>query len=203
MDRADPVVFASVDLSNCDREPIRIPGSIQPHGETSVRWAGDPAKPVIVEENGSRLTPRGSFAEWRGLKRMHSVPWSEVNLEAADALRVNLLENALQTADRASRDRETTALRHRIQAMAQTHILLAEGKWVGTSLRRLIEEDVAPAGLAQRGRMMLSGEDLFLSPLEALALSMVLHELLTNALRHGALCTEQGLRLPLGDALLR
>ncbi len=201
--------------------------------ETTVRWAGDPSKPVVVGAHGARLTPRGSFAEWRGLKRMHSVPWSEVDLEAADALRVNLLENALQAADRALHDREkayqrqslllseldhrvrkalgkieamaieagttsmslpsfATALRHRIQAMTQTHVLLAEGKWVGTSLRKLIEEDVAPATLGQRDRITLCGEDLFLSPLEALALSMVFHELLTNALKDGALSGEQG-----------
>jgi light-regulated signal transduction histidine kinase (bacteriophytochrome) len=201
--------------------------------ETTVRWAGDPSKPVIVGDHGSRLTPRASFAEWRELKRMHSVPWSEVEVEAADALRINLLENVLEAADRALRHRETayqrqklllseldyrvrnalgnieamvtkagttsitmqsfaTALRHRIQAMTQTHVLLAEGKWVGTSLRKLIEEDVAPATLAQRDRISLRGEDLFLSPLEALALSMVLHELLINALKHGALSTEPG-----------
>jgi light-regulated signal transduction histidine kinase (bacteriophytochrome)/AmiR/NasT family two-component response regulator len=60
--------------------------------ETTVRWAGDPSKPVTVGEHGTRLTPRGSFAEWRELKRLHSVPWSEVELEAADALRINLLD---------------------------------------------------------------------------------------------------------------
>ena len=60
--------------------------------ETTVRWAGDPSKPVIVGEHGSRLSPRGSFAEWRERKRMHSVPWSEVDLEAADALRISLLD---------------------------------------------------------------------------------------------------------------
>jgi len=29
---ADPVVFGEADLTNCDREPIHVPGSIQPHG---------------------------------------------------------------------------------------------------------------------------------------------------------------------------
>jgi light-regulated signal transduction histidine kinase (bacteriophytochrome)/CheY-like chemotaxis protein len=60
--------------------------------ETTVRWAGDPSKPVIVGHDGSRLSPRGSFAEWRELTQMHSIPWSEVDLEAADALRISLLD---------------------------------------------------------------------------------------------------------------
>jgi two-component sensor histidine kinase len=164
---------------------------------------------------------------------MHSVPWSEVELESADALRISLLENVLKAVDRTLRDRETayqrqnlllseldhrvrnalgrieavvdkasttsvsiqsfaTAMRHRIQAMTQTHALLAEGKWVGTSLRKLLEDDLAPATLGQRHRISLCGDDFFISPLEALALSMVLHELLTNALKHGALSTENG-----------
>jgi light-regulated signal transduction histidine kinase (bacteriophytochrome) len=201
--------------------------------ETTVRWAGDPSKPVVVAEHGARLTPRGSFAEWRALKRMHAVPWSEVDLEAAAALRTNLLENALQAADKALRERETayqrqslllseldhrvraalgkidamatqaattsvpiqsfaTALRHRIQAMTQTHMLLAEGKWVGTSLRKMLEEDVASASLGHRNALSFHGNDVFLSSLEALALSMVFHELLTNAIKHGALCAELG-----------
>ncbi len=201
--------------------------------ETTIRWAGDPAKPVVVGDHGLRLTPRGSFAEWRSLHRMHAAPWSEVELEAADALRTNLLENALQAADRTLRERETayqrqslllaeldhrvrtalgkieamvtqaattpvslqtfaTSLRHRIQAMTQTHILLAEGKWVGTSLRKLLEEDVAPAARERRDGVSLRGDDIFLSPLEALAMSMVFHELLSNAVKHGALATEQG-----------
>jgi chemotaxis family two-component system sensor kinase Cph1 len=201
--------------------------------ETTVRWAGDPSKALVVEENGSRLTPRGSFAEWRQVKRCQAQPWSEIDLEAAEALRVVLLESVLKAADKTLQDREraiqrqnlllaeldhrvknaltkieslvvkssttetsvrtfATGLRHRIQAMAQTHTLLSEGKWVGTSLRTLIETDVVPASENHRARMTLAGDDILLSPLEALALSMVLHELMTNAERHGALSTEQG-----------
>jgi two-component sensor histidine kinase len=86
----------------------------------------------------------------------------------------------------------STALSNRIEAMAQTHTLLAEGKWVGTSLRRVIEDDVVPTTLEQAGRLTIRGDDIFLSPLEALALSMVLHEMMTNAVRHGALSVPQG-----------
>jgi light-regulated signal transduction histidine kinase (bacteriophytochrome) len=201
--------------------------------ETTIRWAGNPSKPDVVEAHGTRLSPRGSFAEWRQLKQHHSVPWSEVDQEAGEALRVILLESVLKAADKTLEDRDraiqrqtlllaeldhrvrnalakieslvdkssasetsvrsfATGLRHRIQAMTQTHNLLSEGKWVGTSLRTLIESDVAPAGQTHRDRMKLTGEDILLSPLEALALSMVLHELMTNAEKHGAFSTEHG-----------
>jgi light-regulated signal transduction histidine kinase (bacteriophytochrome) len=73
--------------------------------ETTVRWAGDPSKPVVSEKHGTRLTPRGSFAEWRQLNRMHSRAWSEVDLEAADALRVVLLESVLKAVEKSLHER--------------------------------------------------------------------------------------------------
>ena len=45
--------FGQADLTDCDREPIRIPGSIQPHG---VLLALDPATMTIVQVAGD--TPR-------------------------------------------------------------------------------------------------------------------------------------------------
>jgi len=81
--------------------------------EITVSWAGDPSKAVMVGDHGGRLTPRESFAEWRELMRRHSAPWSDIELEAADALRINLLENVLTAADRALRDREAAYQRLR------------------------------------------------------------------------------------------
>ena len=62
----------------------------------TVRWAGDPSKPIKVDRHGARLTPRGSFAEWLEVTKLQSAPWSEVDLEAAEALRVVLLEKRAQ-----------------------------------------------------------------------------------------------------------
>lgn len=36
----------------------------------SVRWAGDPRKPVEYGPNGPRLIPRASFAEWQQLDHL-------------------------------------------------------------------------------------------------------------------------------------
>jgi light-regulated signal transduction histidine kinase (bacteriophytochrome) len=77
----------------------------------TVRWAGDPSKPTKVDRHGARLTPRGSFAEWLEVTRMHSAPWSELDLEAAEALRVVLLENVLKNVDLVRREREIQATR--------------------------------------------------------------------------------------------
>jgi light-regulated signal transduction histidine kinase (bacteriophytochrome) len=40
--RRDPPAFGEADLSNCDRELIQHPGSIQPHGALLVLDASSP-----------------------------------------------------------------------------------------------------------------------------------------------------------------
>jgi chemotaxis family two-component system sensor kinase Cph1 len=53
----DPVKFGEVDFTSCDREPIHIPGAIQPHGVllvfdrhdlTILQYAGDTASMLGV-----------------------------------------------------------------------------------------------------------------------------------------------------------
>jgi signal transduction histidine kinase len=77
----------------------------------TVRWAGDPSKSVKVGRHGVRLTPRGSFAEWLEVTRMQSAPWSELTLEAAEALRVVLLESVLKSVVEAQREQTLEATR--------------------------------------------------------------------------------------------
>jgi len=87
------------------REPRDFVLWFRPEIGRTVRWAGDPNKPLKVDRHGARLTPRGSFAEWLEVTKMQSAPWSSVNLEAAEALRVVLLESVLKSIDLARRER--------------------------------------------------------------------------------------------------
>jgi light-regulated signal transduction histidine kinase (bacteriophytochrome) len=98
----------SVSLSRLPRDYVLW---FRPEIGRTVRWAGDPSKPIKVDRHGARLTPRGSFAEWLEVSRMRSASWSEMNLEAAEALRVVLLESVLKSVDLARRDREIEANR--------------------------------------------------------------------------------------------
>ncbi len=77
----------------------------RPEFGLTVRWAGDPSKSLKVGPLGPRLTPRGSFAEFLENKSMQSAPWSEIDIEAAEALRVVLLESILKTVEMARRER--------------------------------------------------------------------------------------------------
>jgi two-component system, chemotaxis family, sensor kinase Cph1 len=93
------------------REPRDYVLWFRPEIGRTVRWAGDPSKPIKVDRHGARLTPRGSFAEWLEVTKMQSAPWSEVDLEAAEALRVLLLESVLRGVDLARRERAVEAAR--------------------------------------------------------------------------------------------
>jgi signal transduction histidine kinase len=77
----------------------------------TVRWAGDPSLSVKVGRHGARLTPRGSFAEWLEVTRMRSASWSEFDLEAAEAVRVVLLEGVLKSVVDAQREQAFNATR--------------------------------------------------------------------------------------------
>jgi two-component sensor histidine kinase len=79
----------------------------------------------------------------------------------------------------------------RIQSMAATHELLSGLQWKGISVRELARRELAP--YMAKSNTHLSGPDVTLRPEAAQTLSMVLHELTTNAAKHGALSTDDGL----------
>jgi PAS domain S-box-containing protein len=78
----------------------------------------------------------------------------------------------------------------RLLALSQAHNMLTEQNWEGAPLHRVVAE--ATEHLAGGGRMSIEGADLWLAPRAALALSLALHELSTNAAKYGALCSDKG-----------
>ena len=84
----------------------------------SVRWGGDPHKPVEFGPNGPRLTPRQSFEEWKELVEGRSRPFTPSELRVAETLRATLIEVVLRLADEASAERQ--------QANERQELLIAE-----------------------------------------------------------------------------
>ena len=107
----------------------------------------------------------------------------------------NLLAIILSIAEitaRSAQDLQTykSGFRARLDAIARTHSLLADARWSGVDLRSLIEDEVVDQ--AGAGRVEIDGPQVPISPGAAQSLSMLLHELNTNARKYGSLSVESG-----------
>jgi len=80
----------------------------------------------------------------------------------------------------------------RLVALSKAHDLLTRRRWTGVGLGELLEQELAPYADADQSRIVMEGPELTLSARTGLALSMVLHELVTNAAKYGALSAEGG-----------
>jgi len=82
------------------------------------------------------------------------------------------------------------ALDGRIRSMGSTHELLSHRRWLGIPLAELVERELAP--YATGSNTEFSGPEVILSAEAGQAMATVLHELVTNAAKHGALSVPPG-----------
>ena len=85
-----------------------------------------------------------------------------------------------------------TTLIGRLHAMGRAHDLLARDQWTGASLHDIIRNEFQAFAGADGARLSMVGEDARLSARAAQTLSLALHELTTNAAKHGALSVPEG-----------
>jgi light-regulated signal transduction histidine kinase (bacteriophytochrome)/CheY-like chemotaxis protein len=79
----------------------------------------------------------------------------------------------------------------RIQSMAKAHSLLSQSRWEGVSINSLLMEELAPY-IRDNAAFEIAGPDIVLTSKSALALSLAIHELCTNAAKYGALASPGG-----------
>ncbi len=80
----------------------------------------------------------------------------------------------------------------RLAGLAKTNDLLTQSSWVGADLRALLCGELDIYDDEAGDRIKLDGPEVALSARQAVAVSMVVHELTTNAAKYGALSLPQG-----------
>ncbi|AMJ61214.1 sensor histidine kinase [Bosea sp. PAMC 26642] len=78
----------------------------------------------------------------------------------------------------------------RLAALSRAHDLLVGGNWANAALADIVGSVLGIQG--EPDRFIIRGPDVVLGPKAALALSLILHELFTNAVKYGALSNPSG-----------
>lgn len=100
-----------------------------------------------------------------------------------------LASQTLRSASTLEGARETFGAR--LAALSRAHDLLVGGRRADASVADIAQSIIALQGDAQRFR--IHGTTVVLGPKPALALTLILHELTTNAVKYGALSNEAGI----------
>jgi two-component sensor histidine kinase len=138
---------------------------------------------------GLAFAVRMATAIARG-EMLHDLLIEELNHRVKNTLAI-LQSIAAQTFRSASR-LEREKFEGRLGALAEAHNLLSKEKWQGSELQDVAARVLQPYALSNSGRIRMSGPKVPLSPRQAVVMSMILHEIATNAAKYGALSNESG-----------
>src|ERR1700688_3851773 len=121
---------------------------------------------------------------------LHDLLIEELNHRVKNTLAIlqSLATQTFRSASRAEREK----FEGRLGALAEAHNLLSQEKWQGSDLQDLIVRVLQPYLLNNPERVRLFGPKVPLSPRLAVVLSMIVHEIATNAAKYGALSNDSG-----------
>ena len=121
---------------------------------------------------------------------LHDLLIEELNHRVKNTLAIlqAIAAQTFRSATRAEREK----FEGRLGALAETHNLLSQEKWQGSELAEVIERVLQPYVLTNPERVKMFGPSVPLSPRLAVVLSMIVHEIATNAAKYGALSNDSG-----------
>lgn len=173
-------------------EPYEIEYRLR-HRSGDYRWVLGRAQPV--------RNPAGEIIRWYGsCTDIHKIKVAEEQRQLMLAEMNHRVKNTLamvhaivsQTLRQADNLKDAQiSIQSRIGMMAQAHDRLIQSTWTETKIDEVVEAALVPHRSGQ-GHFKVEGSDLPIGSKQALALTMALHELATNAAKYGALSIETG-----------
>jgi two-component sensor histidine kinase len=138
---------------------------------------------------GLAFAVRMATAIARG-EMLHDLLIEELNHRVKNTLAIlqSIATQTFRSASKAEREK----FEGRLGALAEAHNLLSKEKWQGSELQDVIGRVMQPYLLNNPERMRMSGPHVPLSPRFAVVLSMIVHEIATNAAKYGALSNDTG-----------
>jgi PAS domain S-box-containing protein len=112
----------------------------------------------------------------------------EVDHRAKNVLAV--VQALVSLTQAASKEEFIAAVRGRVSALGRAHSLLAENRWEGGDIRQIVVDETA--AYHKPGQIQITGPALVLGPHAVQPLSLLIHEMATNAVKYGALSVAEG-----------
>src|SRR5437660_1652150 len=162
----------------------------RPNGE--MRWCiGTAVASVDATDHVVRISGvTVDITERKEAEERQALLAQEVDHRARNALA--LVQSIVQLTRADNIKSYIAAVDGRIAALSRAHTLLAQSRWQGADLARLVDEELAAYRVGDAHKIMASGPDVSLEPRTAQTLALALHELSTNAAKYGALSVLSG-----------
>jgi PAS domain S-box-containing protein len=160
----------------------------RPNGE--IRWCtGTAAASVDAAGNVARISGvTVDVTDRKDAEERQILLAREVDHRARNALAII---QAIVRLTRAKHVEEYVAtVEGRIKALSLAHTLLSNSRWQGADLGTLVAEEFGPYRIGNK--IEINGPNVSLTPATAQGIALALHELATNAAKHGALSSMKG-----------
>lgn len=166
---------------------------IDDHGED--RWISSRGRVVQWARNGTSQRVIGvamDITERKALEAARETMQRELVHRIKNLFSTvnSLISLSARSAD--SVDELMTTLRGRLDGLARTHTMVSVHHATGAASMRNVLHAVLDPWLESGAKILIEGEDIYLRSAAAQPLAMAVHELATNAAKHGALSVGDG-----------
>jgi len=192
---ADPDATARVSAA-CKGSPDTDPEVHYRRKDGTDFWASVFVSPVM-DKNGEVVQHFFSFVDLTKHKRAQAhddMLINELNHRVKNTLAT--VQSIVWQALRKSTDAKVIgdSVQGRLSALSRSHDLLTRENWTGGGLLDIVIDALEPFGVsgALAERLVISGDNIRLSPKVTLALGIAFNELGTNAMKYGAFSNEAG-----------